>query len=220
MQGSLLQLVLGPEAFQIIHQLPISQRHICSCGCLVSHPYVVQGLLGCEPVFWIHLQQHANQVLRVLRNVLPIRCIETEVAEAHFGKHIGIGFAIERRIPTKHNVHDDSETPQVGALVVLACQHLWSHIIRRASFCCENLILCKFAGKPKVNHFQCRLLDRILVGEQEIFWLQVTVANVVLMHVKDCPEHMLHDGSCLRLSEMTSIDNAVEQLSACAQLHD
>eukprot|EP00438_Fugacium_kawagutii_P007278 Skav234426 [mRNA] locus=scaffold1656:141965:152933:+ [translate_table: standard] len=143
-QGGLLQLVLRSEATQVIHKVGL-QRHVRRFGCLVLNPLVVQGLLSGVAVFGVHLQQVANQSLRILGDVLPICWVEVEVAKSHLRQHLGVGVAEEGRVAAQQHVHDDTAAPQIAQLVVVASQHLRSHIVWSAGFGGQRLARSELA---------------------------------------------------------------------------
>mmetsp|Transcript_19572 Transcript_19572/g.36646 ORF Transcript_19572/g.36646 Transcript_19572/m.36646 type:complete len:222 (+) Transcript_19572:661-1326(+) len=181
---------------------------------------MVESLLCCVPVARVHLEQHSNKIFCILGNALPISCIEAEIAKTHFSQHVSISFSIEWWISTQDHVHDDAKTPKIRTLVVLTCKDLWSHVVGRSGLGRENLVRLKLASESKIDHFQRTLLNGVLGREQEILGLQVTMANVVLMHVEDRAEHVLHDNGCLNLGEMASVNDAIEELSTCAKFQD
>mmetsp|Transcript_62086 Transcript_62086/g.114379 ORF Transcript_62086/g.114379 Transcript_62086/m.114379 type:complete len:222 (+) Transcript_62086:645-1310(+) len=180
---------------------------------------MVESLLCCVPVARVHLEQHSNKIFCILGNALPISCIEAEIAKTHFSQHVSISFSIKGWISTEDHVHDDTKTPKICALVIFACQDLWSHVVGCSCLGSENLLRTELASESKVNHLECALLDWVLGREQEVFRLQIAVDDVILVHVEYRPEHVLHDDGRLHLCEVPGIDDAIKQLSACAELH-
>mmetsp|Transcript_65300 Transcript_65300/g.181581 ORF Transcript_65300/g.181581 Transcript_65300/m.181581 type:complete len:487 (-) Transcript_65300:174-1634(-) len=218
-ERGLLELVLRPEAPEVVHEA-VLQRCVVRLGRFVPDPDVVQGLLRCVTVAGVHLQEHANEILCVLRNVLPVRRVEGEVPQPHLGKHLRIRLAEERRISAHEHVHDDAAAPQVAEVVVLSGKHLRRDVVRRARLRREHLIGLEGTGQAEVDNLEVGLLYRIRRHEDEILGLQVAVAHVVLMHVINCADDLLHDNRRLHLCEVTRLDDAVEKFSTCAKLHD
>mmetsp|Transcript_36345 Transcript_36345/g.79295 ORF Transcript_36345/g.79295 Transcript_36345/m.79295 type:complete len:302 (+) Transcript_36345:115-1020(+) len=143
-ERSLLQLVLRPEAAEIVDKV-VLEAHIRGLGGLVLNPLVVQRLLCGVPVARVHLQQHANQVLGILGDVLPVRVVEGEVAQAHLGEHLRIGLTEEGRVAAEHDVHDHSAAPDVAELIVLPGEDLRGHVVRCPRLCGEHLVRLELA---------------------------------------------------------------------------
>mmetsp|Transcript_12886 Transcript_12886/g.32497 ORF Transcript_12886/g.32497 Transcript_12886/m.32497 type:complete len:251 (+) Transcript_12886:771-1523(+) len=181
---------------------------------------MVQGLLGSVAVARVHLQEPSNQVLSVLGDVLPIGCIERKVPQAHLRKDLGVGFSKERRVAAEQNVHDDSDAPQITELIVLSSKHLRCNIIWSTCLCRQHLISLELAREAKVNDLKQVFFNRFLCHEEEIFRFQVAVAHVVLMHVIDGADDLLHKHGGLHLSEMACLNDPVEQLASNSELHD
>mmetsp|Transcript_104626 Transcript_104626/g.272328 ORF Transcript_104626/g.272328 Transcript_104626/m.272328 type:complete len:458 (-) Transcript_104626:231-1604(-) len=218
-EGSLLQLVLRAEAPQVVHKVAL-QGHARRLGSLVLDPLVVQGLLRSVAVTRVHLQEHADQNLGILRDVLPIRGIEGKIAQTHLRKHLGIGLAEEGRVAAEHDVHDHADAPHVAELVVLPGENLRGHIVGCASLRGQHLASLELAGQTEVDDLDQILLNGLLGHEQEVLGLQVAVAHVIFVHVVERPDDLLHEDGGLDLREVPRLDDAVEELAARGELHD
>mmetsp|Transcript_53085 Transcript_53085/g.158203 ORF Transcript_53085/g.158203 Transcript_53085/m.158203 type:complete len:310 (+) Transcript_53085:675-1604(+) len=181
---------------------------------------MVQRLLCRVAVTRVHLEEHADQVLGVLRDVLPVRRVEGKVAEPDLRQDVGVRLAVEGRVTAEHDVHDDTATPEVAHVVVLAREHLRCHVVGCPRFGGEDLAALKLAGEAEVDDLELALIDVFLGGEEEVLGLQIAVADVKLVHVEDGPDYLLHDRRCLALVEVADFDDAVEQLASNAQLKD
>lgn len=69
-----------------------------------------------------------------------------------------------------------------------------------------------FSTRPHQSHQAQR-------QEEEILGFQIPVADLSLVHVENCAQHLLHDDGRILLSELTHFDDSIEQLTSCAQLH-
>ena len=76
------------------------------------------------------------------------------------------------------------------------------------------------AREAKINDLQFCLLDWILVLEEEILRLQIAMHDVAAVHVVNRTQHLPHDNRSLLLCHRPTFDDAVEQFSAGAELHD
>mmetsp|Transcript_131636 Transcript_131636/g.366847 ORF Transcript_131636/g.366847 Transcript_131636/m.366847 type:complete len:618 (-) Transcript_131636:115-1968(-) len=213
----LLELVLRAEAAEVVDEVCL-QRDVGRLRRLVLDPLVVQGLLGRVAVPRVHLQHHADQILRILRDVLPVCSVERKVAQAYLGEHLGVSLAKEGWVATQHHIHDDAATPYVAELVVLAREHLGRNVIWRARLCRQHLAFLELAREAEIDDLEDVLLDGVLRCEQEVLGLEITVADVQLVHVVDRSQHLLHDDGRLALLEVALLYDAVEELPAGAEL--
>mmetsp|Transcript_27553 Transcript_27553/g.64213 ORF Transcript_27553/g.64213 Transcript_27553/m.64213 type:complete len:521 (-) Transcript_27553:8-1570(-) len=218
-ERSLLQLVLGPEALQVVHQ-PRADRHVGRSRGSFAHPLVVQRLFSCIPIFRAHLQKAPDQPFGILGDVLPVRRVETKLPLGHLSQDFLVCVAPEGRVAAEKHVHDDAAAPKISRLVVLPFQHLWSNVERRASFGGHRYVLLKLERQPEVNDLQVGLLYWLFGGKEEILRLQVPVAEAVLVHVVYRTKHLLHHHGGLHLGEVPKLDDSIEQLAAGAKLHD
>mmetsp|Transcript_32051 Transcript_32051/g.57480 ORF Transcript_32051/g.57480 Transcript_32051/m.57480 type:complete len:300 (-) Transcript_32051:151-1050(-) len=164
-------------------------------------------------------QHGLDQVLRVLRHVLPISRTEVIASCSYFVQHLCIRVAVEGRVAAQHHVHDDATAPDVGLLVVLAGQNLRSHVVWSSSFGGERLPSLELAGKPEVDDLQRILLDGLVAREEEVLWLEIPVANVVLVHVVDSADDLLHEDRSVDFRKVPVLNDAIEKLATPAKLH-
>mmetsp|Transcript_49296 Transcript_49296/g.127067 ORF Transcript_49296/g.127067 Transcript_49296/m.127067 type:complete len:319 (-) Transcript_49296:51-1007(-) len=218
MQGSFLQLVLRPERLQVVEHA-CAERNVLGLGRLVLHPGVIQRLLRRESVLRLHLEESPDQILGILRNILPIRVVEGEVAEPNLRQHICVSVPVERGITTEQHICDDAATPDVHRLVVLPSQNLRGHVVRSTGLGGHDNVWPEHVRQAEVDDLEDRFLNRGLGGEEEVFGLEVSMADVVLVHVVDGAENVLHDSRRLHLGEVARVDDAVEQLTTIADLH-
>mmetsp|Transcript_22174 Transcript_22174/g.48489 ORF Transcript_22174/g.48489 Transcript_22174/m.48489 type:complete len:219 (+) Transcript_22174:857-1513(+) len=151
--------------------------------------------------------------------MLPVTGIERIVPKFDLGEHFGVRVAKEGRIAAEHDVHDDADAPEVAELVVLAGQDLGRHVVRGTRLSGEHFTCFKLAGQTEVDDFQKILLNGSLGHEQEILRLEISVANMVLVHVVDGPDNLLHQYGGLDLGEVSGLDNSVEEFSSSSEFH-
>mmetsp|Transcript_76337 Transcript_76337/g.166664 ORF Transcript_76337/g.166664 Transcript_76337/m.166664 type:complete len:291 (+) Transcript_76337:851-1723(+) len=151
--------------------------------------------------------------------MLPVTGIERIVPKFDLGEHFGVRVAKEGRIAAEHDVHDDADAPHVAELIVLARQDLRRHVVRRAGLRLEKLAWFELARKTEIDDFEEILLDGVLGHEQEIFRFEISVANMVLVHVVDGPDNLLHQYGGLDLGEVSGLDNSVEEFSSSSEFH-
>lgn len=67
----------------------------------------------------------ANEVLGGVRDLVPVRGVELEVAFEDLGEEIGVVLVVEGRVAAEQDVGDDADRPDVDRLAVRPlCQHL------------------------------------------------------------------------------------------------
>mmetsp|Transcript_98965 Transcript_98965/g.308400 ORF Transcript_98965/g.308400 Transcript_98965/m.308400 type:complete len:374 (-) Transcript_98965:42-1163(-) len=218
MQSGLLELAVRTEATKVVQEALLQRDGGCLWS-LVLDPIVIQRLFGCVAVTWIHLKEHADEVLCILGDVLPVSGVEGEVAQSHLGQHLGVRLPEEGRVAAEHDIHDDAAAPEVTELVVLPCKDLRRDVVGRARLCREHLARLVLAGQPEINDLEDVLLYSFLGHEEEILGLEVAVADLVLVHVVNRADDLLHQVGCLGLCEVASLDDSVEELATAAELH-
>mmetsp|Transcript_88878 Transcript_88878/g.251984 ORF Transcript_88878/g.251984 Transcript_88878/m.251984 type:complete len:349 (-) Transcript_88878:26-1072(-) len=219
-QGRLLELVLRAEGAEAVDEVG-PQVHLRRLRRRVLDPDVAQRLLRGVPLFGVHLQEVADEALRVVGDTLPIGRVEGEVPQSHLGQHFRVSLTVKRWVPAKHDVHDDPAAPQVARVVVPAAEHLRSDVVGRAGLRCKLDVWRDHAGEAEVDDLQDVRIDTLLLRlEEEVLRLQVAVADPVLVHVVDGTNHLLHDDRDLGLLEVALRDDVIEELAAAAKLHD
>ena len=89
--------------------------------------------------------------------------------------------ALERWLPTKEDVHDDSTAPHIALLVVHAIEDLWCNIVRRSEFVPHFCIGVENYRGPKV--YDLYEVYLIIFHQKEVLRLQVSVDYLPVMTV-------------------------------------
>ena len=177
-----------------------------------AEPRFVEGSLDADAFTWIHLHQLADKILCLLRNLRELGNIELPAAILDLCVEALI---LERWHTTQHDVKNDSQTPHVDLLAIaragiLGCSnHFGSKVLRGPTEGAAVHRLLVDARKPEI----CKLGDHrvsVLVGEENVFWLQVSVykrhADMEILHgTTDLTE----DTHRLYLSQAASIHQVV-----------
>jgi hypothetical protein len=71
-----------------------------------------------------------------------------------------------------------------------------------------------FLGQPEIDHLQRR--QKILRLKEEIFGLEITMNNVVLVKIVDCSHHLNKNLSAFQLIEIADLKNFVKDISTSA----
>lgn len=174
------------------------------------------GLEGSVALGGVFHQQLGNQVLGLVAAFmegLSIQCIDALLDAHEDGSHI---FSIERRAAAKQNVEDDPTGPIIDLLAILSIDDLRSKIHGGAFWLVLKLFLLEDLGNTEVD--QLDALDIVFFLQQDVFGLEVAVADVVVMQVSNGREDLPHYDGCLRLCDELLLHNQVEQLPSLAHL--
>mmetsp|Transcript_12072 Transcript_12072/g.37778 ORF Transcript_12072/g.37778 Transcript_12072/m.37778 type:complete len:242 (+) Transcript_12072:918-1643(+) len=143
-----------------------------------------------------------------LLQVLPRELAEREVHE-HVRQALQVASARLRHAPLRMDRHVAVRASDLGVLTFAD--------VTGAAW------LRKAHGHGVVHELQAwhsPLILRALQPQHQVLWLQVTVTDVVPVHVVDGADHLLHHDRSLGFSEVARLDNAIKELTAGAQLHD
>lgn len=124
---------------------------------------------------------------------------------------------LERQIAADHGVQDDSAGPNVGAEseVPLALDHLGRGVARTAAGGLEALAMLVEVGQTEINE-----LDRVVVVQQQVLWLEITMHNAKLVNILDSADDLLIHLGSLVLLKSPILHDVLKQLTARAILHD
>lgn len=107
-------------------------------------------------------------------------------------------------MPRKQLIGDDSDVPHIHAFrVVDLLENLRSLVLHAPGFgphcSCGNAVFvdgAKFCGCPEIYDFYLR---EICIVNHYVFWLQVSVAHALAVHVRHSLDQASHDGPHLGL---------------------
>lgn len=118
-----------------------------------------------------------------------------------------------------HGVEHHAAAPDVRleAQVLLACDHLRSGVARRAASRFQLLLRSRSVHitQPEVDNFQS-----LVVVEQQVLRLQVSVADAALVDVLDAGDELLVHAAGRLLVEALMRHNIIEELTVLTILHD
>ena len=115
---------------------------------------------------------------------------------------------------------DAANGPYVDTLTIgLLLNKLWCHVEGRAENLTQAFLRSIEAGEPEVCQLQIELawLGRFLRCQQNVFRLQISVDDVLLVHVVKSKEELLDGICCLALAKRNLLDYVVVELSSCNQ---
>lgn len=144
---------------------------------------MLQGLFSGRALSWFVGKQRPDEALAVLRDGLPDTVFERELTLTNLLHDILVRLAVERRHARKQNVGDHTSGPDIALMVVVLVEDLWSDIVWRAEFFVEATVWVIDERGTEVDDLN--LVEFLILLEQDILWLQVTMHDVCLMAVVD-----------------------------------
>mmetsp|Transcript_11060 Transcript_11060/g.25932 ORF Transcript_11060/g.25932 Transcript_11060/m.25932 type:complete len:286 (-) Transcript_11060:305-1162(-) len=189
-----------------------------------AEPLVVEGLGGGRASRGLLREQRPDQVLRLGRDLVPVRGRKRVAGLVHRFKDEPVVVAVEGRVGAEEHVHNHAQTPQVAALVVILAPHLGGGVVNGADARAEALVALEEAREPKVDHPD--LPNVPLFKEQKVLRLEVPVRHLVQGVERLDPEHHLpNDGGGLELTEgalgaLALFHDLVVKLTALAEFRD
>lgn len=176
-------------------------------------PLVLLDLLRGQTLLRICFHHLAQHVLALSRQVFG----HLELSRQNLLVKLAGIFVFKRQKAREHRKQDHSRGPHINAtpVVQLALDHLGSGVAWRSTSSLESLSLLVGVGQAKVNQLQI-----LLVVEQEIFRLQISVHNAQLVQVLDRALDLLEEFASLFFLKLLLFDDVVEQLAPRYVLHD
>ena len=125
-----------------------------------------------------------------------------------------IRLAIERRQSREEDVCDDSAGPNVTLLVVVLVENLRGDIVRSAKFLVKGSLWVVNKRGSKVNDLD--LVELLVLLEEDILRLEITMHDVGLVAVVDAREDLLHENCCVTFCKFASVEDLVEEFTTLA----
>lgn len=212
-QFGMLHIVLhildhhGIQLYQIVFLIP-----------LILDPCVVECFLSCQSNICCSLKESANQIFRIVADLSPHIALHLVLAVQNIVNDILIRLTSEWWFTAQHDEHDDTHGPHVTLGGVTTFQHFWRNVVRCSIWLVHDLIGVHSLGQPEINELDVRVI--VLLIQQKVLRLDIPVANPVLVQITHCIKGLLHDATCLRLSQMLLLGNVVKELTSLAQFCD
>ena len=119
--------------------------------------------------------------------------------------------------------HKENDSQRVNVdcftLVILSCKNLWGHISEGSDSTlqpCSSISSCKREQKSEVSN-----LDIIVsLGEKDIFWFKIPMAQAHLVNLVNSHEHLLEEVAGDLLAETTMIHKRIQEFTSSNVFHD
>ena len=150
-------------------------------------PCMVQQLLHCRPVHWLHHEQIGNKIFGICGDVLPFGLMEFVLCLRDKAKNRVLFVSRKRRATAKDDVQQDAKRPQIRALavrravfiIIVPTKHFRRHIVGRAAQSGQLLVRFPPTSVSEIDELD---LGAAVAQIQDILWLHT--ARVVWSHTK------------------------------------
>mmetsp|Transcript_64473 Transcript_64473/g.209227 ORF Transcript_64473/g.209227 Transcript_64473/m.209227 type:complete len:387 (+) Transcript_64473:635-1795(+) len=202
-------------------------RHVLLRGLALGHafgknPGVLQDLRAGQAHRGVELQQRLQELLRLLRNLLPWREAGEPEALGVRGGQVLRRRSVEGRLSTEHDIGQDAQAPQIACLCVgrgASCLNDLRRSIHEAADGRHHGSTDEAHRQAPVDDFdQCVL--RVLRAVDNVLRLYVSVRNASAVRVGQGRGHLRNDVGSGLLGDAAHLHYALEDLSTLAELHD
>jgi len=178
-------------------------------------PRMFKRLLSRESDVGRPLQQLINQIFGLIAHLFPDLGLHAILAVEYVLNDVFVLLSTKWRLTAKHDEHNDSHTPNIALSSVASLQHFWCDVVRRTIGLVHNFVGHNSFGQAEVNQFDVAVV--VLLVQQEVLWLDVSVADGVSVQVAKGVESLLHYRTSLSLSKVLLLCNVVKQFATFAE---
>ena len=114
-------------------------------------PFVLNTLLKSDSLERQFLQNQLNKLTSLNTNINPIFFIKDQRLFKNSFEDFNITITIKRWITSQHNVHDNSNTPNICFFSILSSYDLWRNVITSAQRYTKDVTLSKLFACSKIN---------------------------------------------------------------------
>mmetsp|Transcript_91712 Transcript_91712/g.264515 ORF Transcript_91712/g.264515 Transcript_91712/m.264515 type:complete len:210 (-) Transcript_91712:423-1052(-) len=184
-------------------------------GCCALDPWVLQRLFGGEAFRRVLLQEFPDQVVAVRRYRLPVWMFK-RYGRASRGSCVG-----ERVVAATQDKSDHAAREVVATVAVKPGHHLGRHVLLRAHPLAARV--AEVGEVPSATEIDDAQVARPQIArfraQQEVLGLQIPMADLLVVHVVDAKQDLLHDGCDLLLAEARDLVQGIIQVAAGAVIH-
>ena len=155
-----------------------------------------------------------DEQLGVVRDGLPTAVIEVEGALTHLLHDVLVALAVEGRHAGEEDVSDDTGGPDIAFVVIVLIKNLWGDVVRSSELLVQVSLGIVYERGAEINDLD--LVELLVLLEEDVLGLQVTMDDVGLVAVVDAREHLLHEDGSVTLGEFSALQDFIEELSTLA----
>lgn len=190
--SSLLQLGVGVEGLQVgqgVHGDVGGDRFVLELVGLLD-PWVLQGLLGGWSLVLVQREKLGDEIFGLVGNSSPNRVSEGELTLLNLLHDLLVTGTVEWWDTGQGNVSNDTARPDVAFGSVVLGQNLWCNVVRCTKFFIEFFLVVKHERGSKIDDLN--LVKLLVLLEQNVLRLQVSVDDVITVAVVDARKNLLH----------------------------
>lgn len=163
---------------------------------------------------WVWLQYSEYQICCLLRNTLGNDVLACQYCVNDIAP---IASAVEWQCPGQHGEEDDAAGPDICLVstVVFRANDFWGCIVWTSAGGIEPLV-----GRLKGSHTEVYDLDIPIAIHQDIFWLEVSMANVEAVAVGETRDHLTKYADSFRFRKTAIFGYMVKQLATFDEFQD
>lgn len=192
---------------------------------LVLEPWVREQLRSRRSLTDLLRKGLLQEVDGLLANWLEERFVVVDVGVDDHVLDLLLGLAGVRVAARQQHVGDDADAPNVDLLVIghlnllilTNANDLRSHVQRTTEDEVEALLWVEKARETEVSNLYTQIVD-ILRLEKNVLWLQVTMRDVLVMHVVDSQQDLVNDHGGFWFTELLNLNNSIKQFATFEEL--
>ncbi len=177
---------------------------------------MIVGFISRHTLVNICLKSLWNEIFDLLRRCLERWIVKMVLSLQHAAYNFWVGLSLEWRPSTHHDVQDNTHGPNITLDSVLAFQDFWGNVVCCSIWIAHDFILWQLLSQSKINQFY--VVWFLILVEQEVLWLYITMANPVIMQIFQSWESLPHNKGCFTFRKMfwLLLNYEVEQFSSFA----
>lgn len=185
---------------------------------LILNPCVIECLLRCQSSICCPLEKSANKILCIVADLSPNIALHLVLTVQNVVNDILIRLTSEWWLTAQHDEHDDTHGPNVALGSITTLQHFWCNVVRSTIWLVHDLVWVHSLGQTEIDKLDVRVI--ILLIQQKVLWFDIPVANPIFVQIAHGIKGLLHDATCLRLSQMLLLSDVIKELTSLAQFSD
>ena len=159
-------------------------------------------------------KEGSDEALGVLRDGLPDAVLERELALTNLLHDILIGLTVEGRHSGEEDVDDDTAGPDITLLVIALVKNLGGDVVGSSKLLVEITVGVVNKGGTEIDDLN--LIEFLVLLEENVLGLEITMNDVGLMAIVDARKDLLHENGAITLAEFTSLKDFVEEFTTLA----
>jgi len=209
----LLEGLLNTEALHVVEDTQGEGLVNSKSGKLIQ-PGVLECDISRRSVFFIVGEELADEVLGLVRDVLPDFVLEVELSLSDLLHDVLIALTIERWLSREEDISDDTARPDIALVVVVLVENFWGNVVWGSELLIKVLAWVIDKRGTKINDLDG--IELLVSFQQNVFGFKVSVDNVILVTIVNTLKNLLHQDSSVTLTELSPLKNLVKQFSSLA----